>query len=53
MMKEWILPYEVVRTADDPDGMLREFLESTYVAAASLGRWDRDALERPVASRAR
>jgi len=46
LMKEWILPYESVRAADAPDEMLREFLESTYVAAASLGKWDRHALER-------
>ena len=51
VMKEWILPYESVRTADDPDDTLREFLESTYDAAASLGRWDRDALERPAQAR--
>ena len=46
VMKEWILPYEAVRTAGDPDDMLREFLESTYIAAATLGRWDRESLER-------
>jgi hypothetical protein len=45
-MREWILPYEAVRTAPDPDAVLLEFLESTYVAAASLGGWDRAALER-------
>jgi Family of unknown function (DUF5996) len=42
---EFILPYEAVRTAPDPEGMLMEFLQSTYEAAANLGRWDRDALE--------
>jgi hypothetical protein len=35
-----------VRRADDPDGLLLEFLQSTYEAAASTGRWDRTALER-------
>ena len=45
-MREWILPYEAVRTSGDPDGMLLEFLESTYSAAARLGAWDRNALER-------
>ena len=44
--REFILPYEAVRTAPDPDAMLLQFLESTYQAAAVCGRWDRDALER-------
>lgn len=38
---EFILPYEAVRTAADPEATLMAFLESTYVAAASLGDWDR------------
>jgi hypothetical protein len=42
---EFILPYRVVRTADDPDVMLLSFFQSTYDAAADLGRWDRDSLE--------
>jgi hypothetical protein len=42
---EFLLPYEAVRNADDPDKMLLDFLESTYAAAADLGRWDRAALE--------
>ena len=45
-MHEWILPYEAVRTASDPDAMALEFLQSTYDTAASLGGWDRAALER-------
>ena len=44
--REFILPYEAVRTAADPDATLLQFLESTYQAAAVCGRWDRDALER-------
>jgi hypothetical protein len=44
-MKEFILPYEAVRQADDPDTMLQDFLQSTYEAAANLGNWDRAALE--------
>lgn len=44
---EFILPYEDVRQADAPDAFLLEFLQSTYEAAANLGRWDRAALERP------
>jgi hypothetical protein len=40
-MGEWLLPYEAVRTAADPDAALLSFLQSTYRAAASLGDWDR------------
>jgi Family of unknown function (DUF5996) len=43
---EWILPYEAVRTAPDPDAALMDFLQSTYAAGADLGGWDRAALER-------
>jgi hypothetical protein len=42
---EFLLPYEAVRTAPDPDAFLLEFLRSTYVAAAELAQWDRAALE--------
>jgi hypothetical protein len=43
---EFILPYEAVRTAADPDAVLLTFLQSTYEAAAELASWDRAALER-------
>lgn len=43
---EWILPYEAVRAARDPDAALMEFLETSYAAGATLGGWDRAALER-------
>ena len=42
---EFLLPYEAVRTAADPDAALLTFLRSTYAAAADLGGWDRAALE--------
>ena len=42
---EFILPYDVVRTAADPDKALLDFLQSTYEAAAIAAKWDRDALE--------
>jgi hypothetical protein len=42
---EFILPYEAVRTTPDPSRMLMDFLQTTYDAAADLGRWDRAALE--------
>ena len=43
---EFLLPYEAVRTAADPDAALLDFCQSTYEAAADLGGWDRAALER-------
>jgi hypothetical protein len=42
---EFVLPYEDVRAADDPDQALLAFLSSTYGAAADLAAWDRAALE--------
>jgi Family of unknown function (DUF5996) len=46
-LREFVVPYDAVRTSDDPDRTLLEFLESTYAAAADLARWDRAALELP------
>jgi hypothetical protein len=45
-LKEFILPYDVVRTAPSPDDALLAFAQSTYEAAANLAQWDRMALER-------
>jgi Family of unknown function (DUF5996) len=42
---EFILPYDAVRTAAEPDRALLEFLQSTYEAAANAAKWDRGALE--------
>jgi hypothetical protein len=42
---EFILPYDAVRTAAEPDQALLDFLQSTYEAAANAAGWDRDALE--------
>ena len=39
-MGEWLLPYEAVRAAPDPDAALLRFLQTTYRAAADLGGWD-------------
>ncbi len=44
-LSEFILPYDAVRTVRAPETALLEFLQSTYDAAADLGRWDRKALE--------
>jgi len=38
---EFLLPYEVVRASADPDGLVLDFLESTYRAAADLADWPR------------
>ena len=43
-LREFILPYDVVRTAEKPDEVLLDFAQSAYDAASTLGRWDRDAL---------
>ncbi len=45
-LREFVLPYEAVRTSTSPEATLRAFLDSTYEAAANLGKWDRAALER-------
>ena len=51
-IQEFLLPYEAVRTAQDPDAMLLEFLQTTYQAAADNAGWDRHALEDDPALRA-
>jgi hypothetical protein len=45
-LKEFVLLYDDVRKAESPKAALMEFLQSTYEAAADLGKWDRKALER-------
>jgi len=47
-LNEFILPYEAVREVDDPDAMIRAFIDSTYARAADLAHWDRKALDRVV-----
>jgi hypothetical protein len=42
---EFLLPYEAVRAAADPDAALLDFLQSTYEAAARSANWDRASLE--------
>jgi hypothetical protein len=44
--REFLLPYEALRAAPNPDEALLRFLQTTYAAAADLGRWDRTALDR-------
>ncbi len=45
---EFILPYDTVAQAPEPDALLLDFLSTTYAAAADAGRWDRAALECPL-----
>jgi hypothetical protein len=45
-LNEFVLPYEVVRHAADPAAEVRAFCRAAYDAGATLGRWDRGALER-------
>jgi hypothetical protein len=42
---EFVLPYDTVRAAPDPDALLLDFLAATYAAAADSAQWDRAALE--------
>jgi hypothetical protein len=45
-LAQFLLPYDAVRQARDPDALLLGFLQETYAAAADLAKWDRKALER-------
>ncbi|MGE5524596.1 MAG: DUF5996 family protein [Rhodospirillaceae bacterium] len=49
-LREFILPYDAVREAESPDDTVLAFLQTTYEAAADLGRWDRTLLDRTVAA---
>jgi len=49
-LREFVLPYERVRLEEDPEERILEFFRSTYAAAATLGGWDRTALERAAGS---
>ena len=42
---EFLLPYDGVRTSGAPDEAIRAFVRSTYEQGATLGGWDRSALE--------
>jgi hypothetical protein len=43
-LKEFVLPYDAVRGAPDPDAALLQFAQVAYDAASTLGKWDREAL---------
>lgn len=50
---EFVLPWDAVRTSDDPDATVLGFMQATYEATADLGGWDRAALERSPADHER
>jgi len=47
-LREFILPYEEVRTSSSPDEVLLSFFQTTYEAAAEFGNWDRSVLDRKM-----
>jgi hypothetical protein len=44
------LRYDEVRASPSPDDAVMSFLETTYAAGADAAKWDRKALERPIAT---
>lgn len=48
VLGEFILPYDTVRAAADPEALLLDFLQATYDAAAECGGWDRAALDAAI-----
>jgi hypothetical protein len=49
-LHEFLLPYDAVRGARDPEGMLLAFLQSTYAAGARLGNWPALECDDPLAT---
>ena len=45
-LREYLLPYDEVQKSPEPQALVQDFLQSTYEAAANLGKWDRRRLER-------
>jgi hypothetical protein len=45
-LREFVLPYDALRSGSAPDEALQRFFQTTYEAAADLGHWDRASLER-------
>jgi hypothetical protein len=52
-IKEWVLPYEAVRTAADPAAALYAFLDSIYALCTTVAGWDRAALSYDAPKRVR
>jgi hypothetical protein len=47
---EFILKYDEARASASPEDAVMSFLETTYAAGADAAAWDREALERSVAT---
>jgi hypothetical protein len=47
-LNEFLLMYDDARAYESPEKAVLDFCQSTYEAAAMLGRWDRESLERPA-----
>jgi hypothetical protein len=45
---EFLLPYSIVRGAENPDAVVREFLQSTFAASAGLLDWPNDLVIGPA-----
>ena len=43
-IKEWVLPYEAVRSAANPTAELKAFLDAIYEQCIASAGWDREAL---------
>jgi len=52
-LREWVLPYERVRTASEPGRELRAFLDALYEHCVVDAGWDRDALTYTLPPRVR
>jgi uncharacterized protein DUF5996 len=44
-LHEFVLPYDAVRNSPSPDDAILGFAQSAYERAATLAKWDREALE--------
>jgi len=43
-LREWVLPYDIVRAAADPAAQVRAFLDAVYAQCITAAGWDREAL---------
>jgi hypothetical protein len=46
-LRDFVLPYDAVRSLPAPDDVVLDFFQSVYDAGADLAHWDRAALDRP------
>jgi hypothetical protein len=52
-IKEWVLPYDTVRSAANPDDELKAFLDAIYEQCIASAGWDREALSYAAPKRIR